>query len=182
MAKRKVHITILHEDRQHKAFISRLLKGLGFQPRTFRFNPPAASENDAYVLREYAKEVRELRRLPAASRWLLVILDVDNRDFDERRKQLDDQLRDDSQDVRKEDDQIVLLLPRRNIETWIAWLEGSEVNETDDYGKHRGEESACAPAVKKLVEIVRSGEKPPNGCPSSLAAAIKEMRRFVRRK
>jgi len=74
------------------------------------------------------------------------------------------------------DEFIVLEIPRRNIETWLRYLEGESVDEATDYGHRRGRESDCAKAVAAMVKHIRQR----NPAPSlpSLREGVDEFRRI----
>ncbi len=67
---------------------------------------------------------------------------------------------------------VAVFVPRRNIETWIEYLQGHDVNETDAYPK-LSRERGCAEPVRKLKAMCDAGqlEEP---APPSLAAACTE--------
>lgn len=74
---------------------------------------------------------------------------------------------------RRDNERVLILVPTWNIETWLFWLAGNEVDETrKDYPKLT-KESDCRPGVDELVAMCRSGElRQP--APSSLVAACAE--------
>ena len=71
-------------------------------------------------------------------------------------------------------DRVVLTVPRRNIETWLAYLAGATVNETDSYPR-LNRPSDCKPHVRALADMCTTGElRVP--APPSLVAACDEFR------
>jgi hypothetical protein len=181
VSKRKAQVIILAEDKQHRTFVERLLKEVGYENRQLRPLPLPAGEGsgEQYVRERYAEEVGELRRRSGQVQLaLVVILDADTREVTDRQRQLAEQLRSAGLDPRRDDERIVHLIPRRNVETWIAYLLGQQVNETDAYPRLKGRERDCQPAVEKLIEILRAKQAPAD-CPASLLAALGELRRLL---
>ena len=73
---------------------------------------------------------------------------------------------------RTHDEAVAIAVPKRNIETWIHYLNGKEVDEKAAYPK-LGAERGCKPAVTNLVKLCRStGLK--SDAPPALAAACDE--------
>jgi hypothetical protein len=182
MARREARLVTLFEDVQHRAFLRCVLKGLGFGGRIVRELPPATGEGGGfgYVLKRYPIEVAEHRKKrnhqPALR--LVVMLDGDDQGVAGRLKELDQELQADQQDKKQPAEGIVVLVPTRNIETWIHWLEGNAVDEETAYPKYKCDEKACRPAAKRLVELIHSGQELPANCPSSLKLAVQELRKL----
>jgi hypothetical protein len=59
-------------------------------------------------------------------------------------------------DRREADERICILVPKRNIETWIHALFGRDVNENERYPKLK-REGDCQPAVEQLITYLREG-------------------------
>ncbi|MBD2385503.1 hypothetical protein [Cylindrospermum sp. FACHB-282] len=97
---------------------------------------------------------------------------------EERLKQLDVALTADSQEICKPDERIAIFVPKRNIETWIHYLQGETVNETDAYTKFRKNEAICKPGVEQLVTQCSQGNLDEN-VPPSLQAACGELQRLL---
>jgi hypothetical protein len=172
---------ILVEDKQQLVFVTRLLQKLGYEKHKLRLLPLPAGQGSAeqYVREHYAQEVQELRRRAGQLQLaFVVVLDADTGSVEEHQRQLAVQLQAAGLQPRAADERIVHLIPRRNIETWIAYLLGQEVNEADEYERLTGRERECQPAVDRLVELYRSNQPPPDGCPSSLVTALGELRRL----
>ncbi|MCY3871836.1 MAG: hypothetical protein OXG87_19990 [Gemmatimonadetes bacterium] len=89
---------------------------------------------------------------------LVVMIDSDNDSIEERMKQLDDACTQKGVSPRESGDKvkIAIFVPKRNIETWLAYLDGEPVNETDEYPK-LGRERDCEKHVKVLEEMCTRG-------------------------
>ena len=165
MSDRAAQMIVLCEDLQHATFIRRLLKELGFPKRRIRVNrfPEEGGAADQYVRNHYPKEVEEHRRKSAHLHiGLVTAIDADENPVRYRYRQLNEELESESLDSRGADEQICILVPKRNIETWIYALFGEDVNETTDYCNETGygkleNEGNCQPAVEQLVEYLRHG-------------------------
>ena len=78
---------------------------------------------------------------------------------------------------RTAEERVALAIPRRNIETWLAYLRGEEVNETDAYPKY-DDESECRNEVAKLDEMCRKQKREPDPPPPSLVIGCQEFKRI----
>jgi hypothetical protein len=157
MSDRAARMIVLCEDLQHATFIRRLLKQLGFPKGRIRINRSHGGAADQYVRNRYSEEVEEYRRRSARIHiGLVTAIDADENQVQYRLRQLNEELDTEDLDGRKHDEEICILVPKRNIETWIYALRGQEVNEKDAYPKLE-KESRCQPAVDQLVEYLRHG-------------------------
>ncbi|WP_225912588.1 hypothetical protein [Nostoc flagelliforme] len=108
MSQRRIQILVLCEDRQQEVFARHFLKIRGFNG-TIRFLPcPDGSQSaEQYVRLCYPKEVKAYRsKVSYLSIGLVVVIDADKKTVDERLKQLDDALIEDSQQIRQPDEAI----------------------------------------------------------------------------
>jgi hypothetical protein len=97
-------------------------------------------------------------------------------DVEERLRQLASELTEKSLLGRQPDERIAIFVPRRNIETWIYYLQGEIVNEVDVYPKLE-RESMCKPVVAELAE---NRHNPlPDSAPDSLKIACDELSRIL---
>ncbi len=182
MSKRHAQIVILMEDKQQRAFVTRLLQGLGYAKHKLRPLPLPAGEGagEQYVREHYAEQVRELRRRSShVHLGFVIVLDADTGEVAERQRQLAAELKSAGLDPRTPGERIVHLIPRRNIETWIAYLLAQKVTETDVYPRLAGRESDCQPAVNRFLHLYHSNQPIPEDCPPSLATAFAELRRLA---
>lgn len=173
---RHAEIVVLCEDKVHWSFVSRHLKKRGFNHRQFRsvVAPEGRGSGAAFVLREFARRVRAHRAKASfqLSRALVTVVDADVREVGERLRDFDQQLAAEGLDLRGEQELICLLVPKRNIETWICFLLGVDVDERTDYKRHpRAQEVKQAATV--LQEQLR--EQFRRGCPLSLKLAWPEL-------
>lgn len=180
MSIRRVQIVILCEDSQHEAFIRRFLTGLGWNNRAFRIekSPSAVGSAEQYVKGRFPKELLAYReRKNKAASALIVMLDADNKRVQERINELESSCQSTGIEFRTPDEAVAIGIPKRNIETWIHYLNGNQVNEQDSYPKLEREKE-CKSAVNNLIQLCRTtGLK--NNAPQSLVSACDEYRNRI---
>lgn len=179
MNQRRIQIVILCEDRQQEVFARYFLKKRGFTGniRT-KFCRKGAGEQ--FVRKSYATEVKVFRSKNYISGILVVLIDADNASVSATLKELDDALIKNSLTPRQPDEAIAIFVPKRNIETWIHYLQGTSVDENSEkpYPKFPKHESACKPYVENLADKCREGNLETNA-PPSLQAACGELQRIL---
>lgn len=179
MSQRRVQIVVLCEDRQQEVFTRYVLSELGFSTRNIRslVCPKGSQSGEQFVRERYPVEVKAYRsKASYLSIGLVVVIDADTGTVQERLKQLDDALKAYSQQVRQQDEAIAVLVPKRNIETWIHYSQGETVDEETEYSKF-SKESACQPYVENLVNQFYQGLD--ENAPLSLQAACGELQRIL---
>lgn len=127
-------IVLLCEDARTDIFVRRFLWHRKFRGRdVFTLPLPAGSASgEAWVRKRFPKQLRAIRRRQRAV--LLVVTDADTNTTSERRSHLDRQC-DQCNTVRRQpNDPVIVVVPRRNIETWFHNLKTYQaVDETYDY-------------------------------------------------
>lgn len=174
-----IQIIVLCEDRQQEVFARYFLVKRGFNSRKIRPLPlPKGTQSgEQYVRERYPKEVKAYRsQKNHLSIALVVLIDADKYTIAERLNQLDLALEVDSQDKRKIDEKIAIFLPRRNIETWIHYLEGETVDEETAYSK-LPKESDGKPCIENLANQCQRGLD--ENAPSSLHLACSEWQKIM---
>jgi hypothetical protein len=179
MSRRYTSVVVRCEDLQQRVFLYRLLIEKGIGRREIRIEHAPAGRGDAkrWVRRHHVTEVRALRCKPHLTVALLTMLDADDRTVVDRKRELDEALTADGQDRRQPSERIAVLVPRRNIETWIHRLLGNLVNETDTYPRYRGRESRCHEAVREFVRRCPAAMVPDD--PPSLRDGCEELTRLL---
>jgi hypothetical protein len=173
MSTRRVKVVLLCEDSQHEAFVRRFLEGMGWNKRELRVekSPSAVGSAAQWVRQRFPIELRVYRQRQAASA-LIAIIDADTKSVQDRINELKDRCKSTGTPFRKRDEAVSIAVPKRNIETWIHYLNGESVNEEDKYPK-LNMERGCKPAVNHLVGLCKSTRIKPDA-PPSLAAACEE--------
>ena len=109
---------------------------------------------------------------------LVVLIDADTGTLEARLNELASALNKDKQEKRGSNEAIAIFVLKRNIETWIHYLQGETVNEEDDYAKFEKNEAACKTAVEDLADRCYS-QSLPEDAPRSLQAACGELQRLL---
>ncbi len=181
MSKRRVQTVILCEDRRHEVFVRRFLKQTGradARTTTVRRSPKGRGCGAQFVLQHFPEEVQAYRsKSHHLSLCLIVVIDADNLSVQDRVRRLEESLDAAGQSGRAPDERIVIVVPKRNIETWIRYLGGADFDESTSYPK-LARESNCMPGVRKLVELYPNSIR--NDAPASLQCACVEAQRCSR--
>jgi len=129
------------------------------------------------VRERYPKEVQALRSAPHVARALIVIVDADALSTEDRFHQLEGVLVSKHVGDRGHDEPVGIFVPRRNVETWFAYLRGERVDESSWYPRlARGRD--CAPLVGNLkVMCDRDTLREP--APDSMRRACAEWKRII---
>lgn len=153
MSRRRAQLVLVCEDRQHEVFIRSFLRLTGWETRKLRveMNPKGRGSGEQWVRKTYAQEVKRLRSSPHVAQGLIVAIDQDKPGLD-RDEQLQEELRCADLGRRGKGERIAHVIPARNIETWLAYLAGSDVDETTTYPK-LAKESDCQELVCDLKRM-----------------------------
>lgn len=175
MSRRRPQIMILCEDKAHLHFLKGYFAHAGWRERQIISKeacPPAAQSAEQWVHQRYGETMRTLRSRHGQGRnvVLLVMIDGDRHDPNERKRQLDQEF------LRSPGDPVAIFVPKRNIQTWFAYLDGHYADEDTDY-KHRYDKRAPHGQFgKRLFDRCASGETEP--LPPSLRDACAEWNRL----
>lgn len=174
-------VVIAEDDRTH-SFVWAFLKKLNYRRHHYQPRRLPSGCGEQFVREEFAKEVKALRSR-SASTVLIAVVDADNGTVDERIRQLAGSLRAKDMLERSDAEPIAILVPKRNIETWIYCLAGQPVNEADDYKPRLGSagDARIADSVREAAhafyELTRPNSPKPSQSIASLERAIPEARR-----
>jgi hypothetical protein len=180
------HVYVLAEDRRQQQLIRRFLIDRGFSAHqmTLEFAPAARGSGEQWVRQNFPRQVGALRhrsRGRRAETVMIAMMDADQRTVTESLIALDRSLLESGQSVIDEsNDQIVRLIPKRNVETWILNLNMVEVDEQEDYKHTRNIEewSSLSPrAAETLYRWSRANFELPTIVVDSLRDGIAEIRR-----
>ncbi len=182
MSKPSKVIVILEDDR-HKQLIYRFLVRLGFEAHDMRIerSPLGSGSGENWVRRRFAREVKAYRsRNRHAQTALIVVVDADMNTVQERLTQLDRALAEDDQSAIDHDEQVVRLIPKRNVETWILCLNMENVDEVTDYKTSRPDWSNLIQrAALSLFAWSRPNYQVSTSCVASLQAGLNELKRLA---
>jgi hypothetical protein len=179
---------ILGEDRAHIAFVRDVLIGLGIEARDVHVVEPAAGRGagEAYVRYKFPEEVKAISKRAARQKGLalIAVVDADTVGLLRRRRDLIEAASEEYREGDRLTAPAVVLVPQRNIETWLYALSGAAANEVDDYKAHvRREErrtdarSYRRSAANAFVACCRGGAAPDR--PASLQDGVEQIRRAL---
>lgn len=172
MTKRRVRMVILCEDSQHEAFIRRFLKGMGWNTRELRVekSPSAGGAAEQWVRERFPDELKIYRqRRKRAASALILMIDADRKNVEDRISEIRSECRSRQVPFREDGEAVGLAIPKRNIETWIHYLNGASVNERDVYPK-LDRERECRSAVTNLILQCRTTGLSQDAPPALVAA------------
>ena len=189
---RQTQYLLLCEDKQHENVMRYFLLACGVSDRKIRVLPykPGQGAADQRVVNSFVREVKafrskryqrsgdqQLRRIA-----LIVMLDADHYTVDERRNQLNRHLQQANLLTIQESDNIVLLIPKRNIETWLAALTSDDISAIDEKTNYRHslpERPIWKAALQRLAERRTQDDAISNQAPPSLVTAWQNVRQFI---
>jgi hypothetical protein len=172
-----VRVIVLCEDRQQYNFAYHFLQGCGVHKSAIRRNLPdkGIGAGEQHVREEYPKEMKEYRKHARENVALIVMIDADRYSVEDRLRYLENALSDEGLS-RENSDRVAIFVPNRNIETWIYYLKGEDVDEDTDYKGPSNKIIGCKSFASPL------GQKNPyhlrEGVPRSLRAACGELKRI----
>jgi hypothetical protein len=151
MAPRRAQIIILAEDRQHSCFVRKLLEAGNFDVSRVRerISPPGRGSGEQYVREQYPNEIAAYRSKKSYMQVCLVIMtDADIMLVAQRKSTLTP--------APLTGEKVAMLVPKRNIETWLHHLRGHAVNEEDVYPRQELP-SHCSDEAHTMVKMCRNG-------------------------
>ena len=178
MAERIAEIVILAEDLAQANLIRRYLQRCGHGP--FRTVLCERGSGEQHVRTRYPAELSAYRRNAAKRRSALaVVIDADTNTVTERESELSAALQQAGEPRREDHEAVSLLIPKRNIETWMLCLNGEAVDELTDYSKRRDTFRLTKGAAATLYSWTRPNAQLPANCVASLRSGIREIRRIA---
>ncbi len=173
-------IIVLCEDKAHSFFVRRFLtKGWGVPNRIIRVLPYPSGKGSGkkYVEDNLAEEVQGCRTR-SASTILLVVRDADEQSVEEVKSILDVKLK----PSRTNTEPIAYIIPKWHIQTWIAYLDGLQVDESDKSTYKRtyrsiSENKQAHALIDRLAGNCK-GKEELKSSPESLVSACEEFNRI----
>lgn len=126
---------------------------------------------------QFPKQLRAVRKRKDA--FLVVVVDADVAKQD-RRDQLNRECRCQGTPEPTDADRVLVAVPRRNIETWFAYLEGDEVDESTSYRKFE-QPRECKPLADKLYRMCHKDQKLREPAPPSLREVCRDYPKLSRK-
>ena len=172
-------IVLLCEDQQTDSFVRRFLGKRNFNNHDIHTLPlPLGGQSvEQWVRTRFPTELKAIRRRERA--YLIVIIDADAFTTDDRRAQLNRNCREQEIPERRPEDPVIIAVPRRNIETWFAYLDGDAVDETTQY-RPLSRPRDCRRHARELYRMCHEDQQLRQPIPPSLAEACGEYRRLTR--
>jgi hypothetical protein len=188
---RRIAVVVLCEDNAHSTLVAEFLRRCGIRGN-IRFwissaNWPGAGEQG--VRSRFPIEVEAYLRAKAkrATR-MIAMIDADTGSVARRQQQLEEPLKaaDDHRirELQLSKEMIAILIPRRNVETWVLALNGVSVNEIDDYKDSRPAPdwfTLTPTAADRLYDWTRRNATFPTDTIDSLRLGIQELARVFPR-
>ena len=178
------------EGWRDSAFARGFLEAAGIGARSIDAKTNPGGSGHDWVKTQFAREVANLARF-AEGRGVLGLLDEDGQGATARESEVADRLKERGLGAISARDGRCLLLPTRNLETWLYWLTAqrcgfpSTVDEATDYkkagppaGSPRIGNAHCRPAGECLHTLNHA--QPPEGCPMMLGRALGQLREFLK--
>ena len=113
-------VIVLCEDKQ-EVFVRRFMKPRTNHPIRIVSAPVGEGAGEQFVREQYPRQLRALRAA-TVNVVLVVMIDGDTAGSVERMRQLDESCRLSGITPRTDADRVIVLVPERNIETWLAYL------------------------------------------------------------
>lgn len=180
MSAAPVHTVIVCEDLQHEVFVRRFLRDRGWGTRQIRAQkaPAGSGSAEQWVRQRLPSELRAYRdRSSRATTNLIVVMDADTGTVEQHTRELQQACRDAGLEPPAAGERVLFVIPRRNIETWLAYLRGEAVDEQTAYPKYQ-EQSDCKKDVDALSEMCRGQRPLSQGVPLSLLTVCDEYKRL----
>lgn len=175
-----IRVVLLCEDKQLSVFARRFLKNRGYSDNVFEIPRPPEAEvgsRKQWVTRQYPEQLKYVRKRSGAV--LVVCTDADELTVDRRLEELDEACKQSNLPPRTADDPVVMIIPKWNIETWLAYLRGESFDENrKENRRYRNEESRCQTQIQRLVTMCYEEQKLQEPAPPSLECACREYRKL----
>ena len=152
---RNVRITLLYEDRQHETFMRRFLKKVGWNLRDLTLIPSSSGRGSAeqFVRKQFPRQLRAVRSKRGEQKYLIVMVDGDASGVAKRKASLRAACEEQGMAPPGNRDKVLICVPTWNIETWLAYLDGESVDETNKNYHKLPRPRECQPLVEELVDM-----------------------------
>ena len=173
-------VILLCEDSQTDKFLRRFLRrrfGHRFGRRVHSVPFAAGSGSGEQRVREQFPDQLQLVRGRRRT-VLIAVIDADTESAEARRTQLQRQCAVRGIDALRDSDPVLVVIPRRSIETWFHYLSGYEFDETTRY-PHLRREADCVPLADRLYDMCHEQQKLAEPAPASLVEACRAYPRLT---
>ena len=178
-----VSLVLLCEDRRHEQFVTAFLRAkkrritrLSFPSAYKSHEKGGAKRSNAFVLSKATEEIGAARKVPP-KRALILIIDGDNRGYASRCGEIAARLKAEDMAQLTDKERIALIVPCRNIETWVHHFAGEIADETTNY-KDLYRNAETLPQARAFADWVSDGNVEEVADLPALNAAREELRRL----
>ncbi len=179
MADRIAELIILAEDLPQANFARRYLqRAAGHRNPKVKIAPSGRGSGEQFVRENYPIEMAYYRqRSHHRKAALVVVIDADVKSIKDRQSELETALKEAGEPPRKTTEVVALLVPKRNVETWILCLTREPVDEITDYS-NRDLNDLTKEAAEVFYQWSRPNYTVPESCVPSLKQGLQEIRRI----
>ena len=172
-------IVLLCEDQCHDTFIRRFLRKRNIKGREIVTAPLPQGEQsgEKWVRSRYPDELKAIRS--RAKSFLVVVIDADTHTTHDRRAALRRACEDRDIPPERADEPVAIIVPRRNIETWLEYLDGQRVDEHQRYPK-RFTSKDVRRLAESLYRLCHVEQRLPDTAPPSLSESCSEYAKLKR--
>lgn len=177
-----MQLVLLCEDTQHETFARRFLEKAGWSTRRLRVEKAPRGRGSAvqFIRERFPIELSAYRsNRNRVTQALVVMLDGDNKGVAGRLNELATVCEAQGMKPRGEDEHVVIIVPTWNIETWLAYLDGAEVDENKSDYPRLDRARDCKRHVDQLHEMCLQ-QQLRQPAAASLEAACEEYRTRMR--
>lgn len=151
---------ILCEDRKTASFITNILKlqGINFNKIRSRVSSSGIGSGEAFVRREYPRQLKAFRTLNYSKHVLILCTDADKGTVKERKDFLERVCREQHPPIegRKKGEPVIIWIPKWHIETWIRFF-GEDKTVTEDMKiPHDGKPVKCKREAKNMSDYLQN--------------------------
>lgn len=166
-----VQLVLLCEDEQTACFMRRFLKRRRWKSHDIRevIAPKGKGSGEQWVREQFPVELAAVRARADAA--LVVGTDADTMSVEDRIASLRQHCNEAGVSPPKPGERVLMIVPRRNIETWFAYLRGTEVDEDRNYPR-LATESECREDVRVLDDMCQKASLRQPAPPSLTAACL----------
>jgi hypothetical protein len=180
------NIKIICEDKAQRQFIEHFLLSFGVDRRRIYSDSisytvqskGSTGAGDARVVKEFAAEFRDFPRRNSKTNGCILIgmIDADKKTIYEKRRLISEEIGNtQGQNI----DGVSLFVVKRNIETWIHFLNGNRINEDDDYKDPYRDMTRNREKITEFASSCRQQQPSAReALPPSLAAACAEFEKI----
>jgi hypothetical protein len=178
VADRVAELIILAEDLRQGNFARRYLQRAGHRNLNVKIAPSGRGSGEQFVRENHPIEVEYYRQRSHHRRaGLIVVIDADVKSVNERQSELERALTEAKEPPRGATEMVAVLIPKRNVETWILCLTREPVDELTDYSS-RDLNDFAKEAAEAFYEWSRANYTVPETCVPSLRQSLQEIRRI----